>query len=112
MIGSGKTTILDHMSDQAGQKSDPFRAKDHVDTVRAAILALAAARAGRSFCPSEVARALCGDGGDWRSLMPDVRNAAAALQRDGRLRIMQRGRDIDAALAKGPVRLASRDGQR
>lgn len=72
--------------------------------VAAAILALVAARgAGRSACPSEVARALSPD---WRALMPLVRAEAARLGAEGRIRVTQRGRTVDPAGARGPVRLA------
>ena len=53
---------------------------------------------GKTFCPSEVARALSAD---WRPLMPDVRRVAAGLP----LRVTQKGASVDIA-AKGPIRLA------
>lgn len=53
---------------------------------------------GRSFCPSEVARALSDD---WRPLMPDVRRVA----RDIGLQATQSGRPVDPVTAKGPIRL-------
>ncbi|MEO0665504.1 MAG: DUF3253 domain-containing protein, partial [Pseudomonadota bacterium] len=40
------------------------------EEIRAALLSLAAARAPKTFCPSEVARALADD---WRPLMTRVR---------------------------------------
>ncbi|MCX7643692.1 MAG: DUF3253 domain-containing protein [Rhodobacteraceae bacterium] len=72
--------------------------------LRAALLAAAARRAPpASFCPSEVARALSAD---WRPLMPRIRAAAAALQAEGLLHATQRGRPVDAAAARGPIRLS------
>lgn len=65
------------------------------------LMALALARArghGKSFCPSEAARALASD---WRPLMPEVRRVAAGLP----LRALQRGRIVDPAVARGPIRL-------
>ena len=67
------------------------------DRIAATVLAQVATRgAGRSICPSEVARALAPD---WRPLMPRAR--------EGRVLITQRGvvRDPEADL-RGPVRLA------
>jgi hypothetical protein len=71
--------------------------------MRAAILDLALQR-GRdsSFCPSEVARALSTD---WRSLMPQVRATAAMMPE---ILATQSGRPVDAATAKGPIRLQLR----
>lgn len=69
----------------------------------AAILALLAGRRpGASICPSEAARLL---GGDWRARMPEVRAAAAALAARGLVAVTQGGRPVDAAMARGPVRL-------
>lgn len=65
------------------------------------ILQLVAGR--KSICPSEVARALADD---WRPLMPDVRAAAAELAAEGRLVVTQRGKVVDLATVRGPVRLA------
>jgi hypothetical protein len=74
------------------------------EEVEAAILAAVAARgAGRSICPSEVARALAPQ--DWRPLMPAVRDAAARLAAAGRIAVTQGGRAVDAGAARGPIRL-------
>ena len=71
-----------------------------------AIEALVDARAdGATVCPSEVARALAGDDGPWRELMPAVRAAAADMARRGRLSVTRGGRDVDALSAGGPIRL-------
>lgn len=71
----------------------------------AAMLALCEARAPhRSCCPSEVARA---QAEDWRPLMPRIRALAAVLQAQGRLRVLQQGREVDALHARGPIRLAA-----
>lgn len=72
--------------------------------VEAAILALLAERRpGASICPSEVARRL--DPDDWRPRLAEVRAAAAALAAAGRLVVTQRGRPVDPASARGPIRL-------
>jgi hypothetical protein len=71
--------------------------------IRAALLALAARRGpGKTFCPSEVARGLAAD---WRALMPEIRAEAARLQAEGHLQGFQRGRPVDPATARGPIRL-------
>lgn len=58
----------------------------------------------KTVCPSEVARDLAG-GGDFRELMPHVREAAAVLAGRGELRVTQRGEPVDARTARGPIRL-------
>jgi len=76
------------------------------DRVVETILGLLAARApDATICPSEAARALAADGADWRALMPAVRRVAAALAGQGRLRVTQQGREVDALAARGPIRL-------
>ena len=76
------------------------------EQIAATILALLAARsAGSTICPSDAARALAGDAAAWRALMPDVRRVAAALVREGRLRVTQHGDDVDPLAARGPIRL-------
>ncbi|RBI86823.1 DUF3253 domain-containing protein [Rhodosalinus halophilus] len=65
-----------------------------------ALMRLARARGpGKSFCPSEAARALAQD---WRPLMPEVRRVAAKLP----LHATQKGRPVDPAAARGPIRLS------
>lgn len=59
-----------------------------------------------SICPSQVARALQSDEGAWRELMPQVRDAAAALRDSGRLRITRGGVDVPGdELNRGAIRL-------
>lgn len=77
--------------------------------IEAVLLKLAAQRgSSKSFCPSEAARALAPPGfaGDeaWRSLMPRVRAAGAALVRRNLLRCTQGGRPVDPEIAPGPIR--------
>jgi hypothetical protein len=70
------------------------------------ILRLTAGRgAGKSICPSEVARSLSPHG--WRDLMPLVREAAAELQDEGRIQVTQGGVKVDPRSVKGPVRLGA-----
>ena len=61
---------------------------------------------GKTFCPSEVARALAAD---WRPLMPRVR-AVAAGHPD--VEAVQKGVPVDPLAARGPIRLRLRADQR
>ncbi|MEO1550485.1 MAG: DUF3253 domain-containing protein [Pseudomonadota bacterium] len=71
--------------------------------VTARLLDLAQVRGPKkSFCPFEVARALCSD---WRPMMPLVRACAAELVDQGRLRATQKGLPVHPLRAKGPIRL-------
>ncbi|QXT41365.1 DUF3253 domain-containing protein [Gymnodinialimonas ceratoperidinii] len=70
----------------------------------AALMRMAADRgADKTFCPSEVARALAED---WRPLMPEVRRVAATLP----LVATQGGDPVDPLTARGPIRLAQDPG--
>jgi len=63
--------------------------------------------AGKTICPSEVARALGGPHPDgWGPLMQPVRKVALRLMADGRLSILRKGRPVDSADFKGVYRLA------
>jgi hypothetical protein len=75
-----------------------------MDDARDVILRLTAARgAGKSICPSEVARALAAD---WRPLMAGVRAAAIELARAGRVQILRKGKPVaDLADVRGVIRL-------
>lgn len=71
--------------------------------IDAALLDLAYRRgAGKTFCPSEAARAL---GDDWRPRMDAVRAAAARLVAQRRLIATQKGAPVDPVSARGPIRL-------
>ncbi|MBK8976567.1 MAG: DUF3253 domain-containing protein [Planctomycetes bacterium] len=63
----------------------------------------------RSICPSQVARALQPDGAGWRALMPQVRAVAAWLATTGEIVVTQRGVEVDAVGARGPIRLRRSD---
>jgi Protein of unknown function (DUF3253) len=63
------------------------------DEIEKRIVALLARRGPeKSFCPSEIARQMVEDGGDWRSLMPDVHAAARRLRQRGDIAFSQCGR--------------------
>lgn len=64
---------------------------------------LAARDAGKTICPSEVARALEPDG--WRRLLPQVKATAVGLARAGRLEITRHGKPVDPNAFKGVYRL-------
>src|SRR5688500_14446261 len=78
-------------------------------TIEAAMRELLAERGTATACPSEVARRL--DADHWRELMDPVRSTAARLQKRGVVDVYQRGRPIDIADARGPIRLRARDVQ-
>ena len=59
--------------------------------------------AGKTICPSEVARAVGGD--EWRDQMEPVRRAARRLVADGQVEITQGGHRVDPSTAKGPIRI-------
>jgi len=79
--------------------------------LEAVILRLLGQRgAGKTICPSEVARTVAGSEARsaWEPLMEPTRQAAAHLVAEGRLLITQHGRVVDGSTAKGPVRLRLR----
>jgi hypothetical protein len=60
---------------------------------------------GKTICPSEAARRLAGEGGDWHDLMGPVRQAAVRLANDGRISIYRKGRPIASDGMRGVIRL-------
>ena len=89
------------------QPATPAPAADDA-AIRREILRQTAERgAGRSICPSEVARALAGGGeeGPWRPLMGPVRRAAAELARAGRIEILRKGKPVPPEAMRGVIRL-------
>jgi hypothetical protein len=61
---------------------------------------------GRTICPSEAARAVGGDA--WRELMPAAREAAARMAERGEALVTQKGKEVDARTARGPIRVGRR----
>ncbi len=59
--------------------------------------------AGKSICPSEVARDL--EPERWQRMMPRVRAIAVGLAREGRLVITKKGKPVDPNAFKGVIRL-------
>jgi hypothetical protein len=69
---------------------------------------LSARSANSSICPSEAARVIAPD--NWRPLMSEVREAAAAMALRGEIRITQgeteiHPHDVQAGQVRGPIRL-------
>ena len=74
------------------------------EAIDEAIRALLEQRApDATICPSEAARAIGGE--DWRAWMDPARAAARRLVARGEVVITQRGRIVDPATAKGPIRI-------
>ncbi|MDB5591439.1 DUF3253 domain-containing protein [Enterovirga sp.] len=75
------------------------------------ILALAAERgAGKTICPSEVARALGGAHPDgWSPLMGPVRRVAVQLMKEGQIVIRRKGRPVDPEDFRGVYRISLPD---
>ncbi len=78
------------------------------EQIRETILTLTTQRGqGKTICPSEVARQLSPD--DWRPLMQIVRDLADELRLQGKLRITQKGVEVDPKNARGAIRLGLPD---
>lgn len=74
---------------------------------QAVILALLGERAaGATICPSEAARRLAGEGGDWRARMDAVHAAADALVAEGAITLSWKG--MPKQKRRGPYRIARR----
>ncbi len=70
-----------------------------------AILDLLDRRAqGATICPSEAARSVSTDA-NWRVLMEFARRAARRLSHSGRTQILQKGKVVDPAEFRGPIRI-------
>jgi hypothetical protein len=74
-------------------------------SVEDAILdALAAAPAGKSIAPDQVAKAI--DLENWRRVLPQVKSAAVGLARIGKVEVLRHNKPVDATLPiKGVYRL-------
>lgn len=95
-------SAIDEFSDGLGRMNDKADAR-----IRQQILDLLDERGvGRTICPSEVARLLWPD--DWRPHMEDIRLQAARMADRGEIAVLQRGKQVPIATAKGPIRLGKR----
>ncbi|MFN3671268.1 MAG: DUF3253 domain-containing protein [Bosea sp. (in: a-proteobacteria)] len=83
------------------------------ETLETTLLALAAERGpGKTFCPSEAARALGGPHPDgWGPLMQPIRRVAVKLMKEGRLVITRKGRPVDPDDFRGIYRLTMIEGE-
>ena len=71
--------------------------------IEATLLRLVTDRgAGKSICPSEVARVLTPE---WQTLMSAVRRVAVRLAQAGRIEILRKGKPVDAVDVRGVIRL-------
>jgi hypothetical protein len=73
-----------------------------------AIFELLAERgAGKTICPSEAAKLVGGTATrrDWEGLMEPAREVARELVKAGKIVVTQKGKAVDAATAKGAIRL-------
>ncbi|QZD90451.1 DUF3253 domain-containing protein [Qipengyuania aurantiaca] len=59
---------------------------------------------GATLCPSEAARGLAGDSGDWRARMDDVHRAVDGLLEEGRITLSWKGLPMERR--NGPYRIA------
>ncbi len=82
------------------------------DTIEETMLRLVKERgAGKTICPSEVARELGGPHPDgWGPLMQPVRRVAVRLAHEGRVAILRKGRPVDPDDFRGIYRLALPEG--
>ena len=71
--------------------------------MRRVIYGLARERPSGSICPSEAARKISPY--KWRALMPQVVGAARRMAADGEILMLQSGKLVDPATAKGAFRL-------
>lgn len=83
------------------------------EAIEQEILRQVAARgAGKSICPSEVARALAPEEDAWRRLMSQVRAAAIRLARQGRVEVLRKGKPVDPdGEIRGVIRLRIAEGE-
>lgn len=72
--------------------------------IKKTILSTAAGRgAEKSTCPSEIARTLFPVG--WRRHMKRIVELAIELQQQGKVLITQKGKPVDIATIRGPIRI-------
>lgn len=87
------------------QQEPPDQSPDR-EHIAETILRMTQARgAGKSICPSEVARHLIPQG--WRGWMEIVRQVAGRLQQERRISITQKGQEVRLEEARGAIRLSA-----
>lgn len=76
------------------------------DPIAERVMAMLAERGpAKTLCPSEVARALAGPGGDWRPCMGPVHDAVDGLLRRGAVALSWQGEPL--AKRAGPYRIGA-----
>ena len=103
--------IRKYCSDTCRQSAGTLPPAAEAAALEAAILTLLAERGpGKTICPSEAAKLAGGTASlkQWQPLMEPARAAARRLVAQGRILITQHGLPVDAATAKGPIRLKLR----
>lgn len=74
------------------------------DTREAMLTFMAARKPGTTICPSEVARAIAGDG-NWRDAMPIVHAMVDSLLTEGQIQLSWKGTTMPTR--SGPYRIAA-----
>ncbi len=100
--------VLERLDDPEAPQRARSMAADGSEISEAIIRLCCERGSGKTICPSEVARALANNGDCWQTLMSDIRRVAGRLADQGRIRVTQRGKDVDAVSARGPIRLSLR----
>lgn len=74
------------------------------------ILALCSAQPpGKSICPTDVAKALAREDGNWRHMMGRIRKRAIALARAGQIDILRKGKPVESLDdLRGVIRLRAK----
>ncbi|WP_197408473.1 DUF3253 domain-containing protein [Kocuria rhizophila] len=110
-VKSGDEHARDRVQDAKvalGERGEPWWEEPSEDGLRAreaaTIRALLRHRAGKTICPSDVARTLGGE--QWRDLMPQIRDVAGDMADMGEITVTQKGETVDPCTARGPIRLA------
>jgi hypothetical protein len=83
---------------------EPSPAQLSVRAAAAARTLLRGRGTGKTICPSDVARVLAG--ASFRRVMPAVKAQVVRMEAAGELLVLQRGRRVRPALARGPIRVA------
>lgn len=109
-VKTGEPDARDRVGDAKvalGERGHPWWEDPAPEDVRtrseATIRALLRKRDGSTICPSDVARVVGGE--QWRSRMDEVRSLADDLAGSGHVVVTQRGEQVTASDAKGPVRI-------
>jgi hypothetical protein len=103
--GQSAAALILPLSRTAGEGAECSEAREGRKIADEIIRQTEACGAGRSICPSDVARSL---DPDWRRLMTAVRRSAAQLAAAGRIDILRKGKPILPQDMRGVIRLRLR----